>query len=197
MLPLDPKNPSPEPRPLRGNPDPLPPGELPLSLPATWLGGADPAGSALPPGLSAAPTMGTMSQALRRRWPVMLGVGVFGAALAAVLVWYLVPGKYITATTLEMERPPRGTYEGEFDLIAFKRTQAALFKSAPVLQRALQDPEVAGLAEERARATTPLLARKGRASYLGERSQGHQDPGATSAAYLFTTLSATFAQGQA
>jgi phosphoenolpyruvate---glycerone phosphotransferase subunit DhaL len=33
-------------------------------------------------------------------------------------------------------------------------------------------------------ATTPLQARKGRASYLGERSIGHQDPGATSAALL-------------
>jgi dihydroxyacetone kinase-like protein len=33
-------------------------------------------------------------------------------------------------------------------------------------------------------ATAPLLARKGRASYLGERSVGHQDPGATSAALL-------------
>ncbi|MEQ3552950.1 dihydroxyacetone kinase subunit DhaL [Pseudonocardia nematodicida] len=33
-------------------------------------------------------------------------------------------------------------------------------------------------------ATVPMLARKGRASYLGERSVGHQDPGATSAALL-------------
>jgi phosphoenolpyruvate---glycerone phosphotransferase subunit DhaL len=33
-------------------------------------------------------------------------------------------------------------------------------------------------------ATTPMLARKGRASYLGERSAGHQDPGATSATLL-------------
>ncbi|MFF2553712.1 dihydroxyacetone kinase subunit DhaL [Nocardia sp. NPDC058058] len=33
-------------------------------------------------------------------------------------------------------------------------------------------------------ATTSLIARKGRASYLGERSAGHQDPGATSAALL-------------
>jgi phosphoenolpyruvate---glycerone phosphotransferase subunit DhaL len=32
--------------------------------------------------------------------------------------------------------------------------------------------------------TTPMLARKGRASYLGERSVGHQDPGATSSALL-------------
>ena len=34
-------------------------------------------------------------------------------------------------------------------------------------------------------ATAPLVARKGRASYLGERSAGHQDPGATSTYYLF------------
>jgi dihydroxyacetone kinase-like protein len=38
-------------------------------------------------------------------------------------------------------------------------------------------------------ATTPMLARKGRASYLGERSVGHQDPGATSVA-LFVAAAA-------
>ncbi|QIJ61032.1 dihydroxyacetone kinase subunit DhaL [Streptomyces sp. JB150] len=43
-------------------------------------------------------------------------------------------------------------------------------------------------AEQGARATTPLQARKGRASYLGERSIGHQDPGATSAALLVAGL---------
>jgi dihydroxyacetone kinase-like protein len=43
-------------------------------------------------------------------------------------------------------------------------------------------------AEEGAEATTPLQARKGRASYLGERSIGHQDPGATSAALLIAGL---------
>jgi dihydroxyacetone kinase-like protein len=40
-------------------------------------------------------------------------------------------------------------------------------------------------------ATTPLLARKGRASYLGERSVGHQDPGATSAALLVAAAADT------
>lgn len=39
-------------------------------------------------------------------------------------------------------------------------------------------------AEAGMKATVPLVARKGRASYLGERSAGHQDPGATSAYYL-------------
>lgn len=43
-------------------------------------------------------------------------------------------------------------------------------------------------AEQGALATTPLQARKGRASYLGERSIGHQDPGATSAALLIAAL---------
>jgi phosphoenolpyruvate---glycerone phosphotransferase subunit DhaL len=42
----------------------------------------------------------------------------------------------------------------------------------------------ADAAEEGAHATIPLVARKGRASYLGERSAGHQDPGATSSALL-------------
>jgi dihydroxyacetone kinase-like protein len=43
-------------------------------------------------------------------------------------------------------------------------------------------------AEEGMRATVPLQARKGRASYLGPRSVGHQDPGATSTAMLFAAL---------
>jgi phosphoenolpyruvate---glycerone phosphotransferase subunit DhaL len=46
-------------------------------------------------------------------------------------------------------------------------------------------------AAERARrgmeATIPMVARKGRASYLGERSKDHQDPGATSSYYLHLT----------
>lgn len=42
-------------------------------------------------------------------------------------------------------------------------------------------------------ATVPLVARKGRASYLGERSAGHLDPGATSTAFLFRALAETLA----
>jgi len=43
-------------------------------------------------------------------------------------------------------------------------------------------------AEEGMRSTVPLQARKGRASYLGERSIGHQDPGATSTALILRAL---------
>jgi dihydroxyacetone kinase-like protein len=42
-------------------------------------------------------------------------------------------------------------------------------------------------------ATEPLVARKGRASYLGERSAGHLDPGATSATLLLEALRDTLA----
>ena len=43
-------------------------------------------------------------------------------------------------------------------------------------------------------ATEPLTARKGRASYLGERSSGHLDPGATSTALLFEALAGALAK---
>jgi phosphoenolpyruvate---glycerone phosphotransferase subunit DhaL len=51
--------------------------------------------------------------------------------------------------------------------------------------------EAAKAAEGGAAATTPMEARKGRASYLGPRSVGHQDPGATSSAMLVRTLAET------
>jgi phosphoenolpyruvate---glycerone phosphotransferase subunit DhaL len=49
----------------------------------------------------------------------------------------------------------------------------------------------AAAAEKGAEDTVPLVARKGRASYLGERSAGHRDPGATSTALLVGTAAAT------
>ena len=45
--------------------------------------------------------------------------------------------------------------------------------------------------EEGMRATVPLQASKGRASYLGERSIGHQDPGATSTTLILGALAST------
>src|SRR6516165_5149034 len=46
-------------------------------------------------------------------------------------------------------------------------------------------------AQNGAKSTIPLVAKKGRASYLGERSANHQDPGATSTALLFQALAET------
>jgi dihydroxyacetone kinase-like protein len=51
----------------------------------------------------------------------------------------------------------------------------------------------ADAAREGMLATTPLVARRGRASYLAERSAGHQDPGATSTQYLFESAAEALA----
>lgn len=48
--------------------------------------------------------------------------------------------------------------------------------------------EMSSVAVSAAEKTIPMLARKGRASYLGERSIGHQDPGATSTMLMVKTL---------
>jgi phosphoenolpyruvate---glycerone phosphotransferase subunit DhaL len=54
--------------------------------------------------------------------------------------------------------------------------------------------KAADAAEDGMRATTELVARKGRASYLGERSRGHQDPGATSSALMMRAAAQAFAE---
>ncbi|MBD9021552.1 dihydroxyacetone kinase subunit DhaL [Megasphaera sp.] len=54
------------------------------------------------------------------------------------------------------------------------------------LKEALQD--AAQAAEKGVEYTKTIIATKGRASYLGERSLGHQDPGATSSLYLLQVL---------
>jgi phosphoenolpyruvate---glycerone phosphotransferase subunit DhaL len=56
-------------------------------------------------------------------------------------------------------------------------------ESGETLQNALS--KAVSAAEEGLKSTVPLVARKGRASYLGERSAGHPDPGATSTLLLF------------
>jgi dihydroxyacetone kinase-like protein len=64
----------------------------------------------------------------------------------------------------------------------------ALMPARDALKKALADgvgpakalDDAVAAAEEGMKATIPLVARRGRASYLGERSAGHQDPGATS-----------------
>ena len=52
-------------------------------------------------------------------------------------------------------------------------------------------------AREGMEATIPMVARKGRASYLGERSAGHQDPGATSSHLLLKTAAEAVGSGEA
>lgn len=80
----------------------------------------------------------------------------------------------------------------------------ALIPAVEALETALQQGKpfddairaAADAAEAGRDATTPMLARKGRASYLGERSEGHQDPGATSLALLFRAAANTMIDGE-
>jgi dihydroxyacetone kinase-like protein len=72
----------------------------------------------------------------------------------------------------------------------------ALVPAVDALERALEAGSTldaalrsaAEAAQAGAVATIPIIARRGRASYLGERSIGHQDPGATSAALILQAL---------
>jgi dihydroxyacetone kinase-like protein len=72
----------------------------------------------------------------------------------------------------------------------------ALLPALEALKQADGGDEAAALrasadaAAEGMQATIPLVARKGRASYLGERSAGHQDPGATSTHLLLRSAAA-------
>lgn len=65
----------------------------------------------------------------------------------------------------------------EFNVLVEKNTDAADIKNKVIL-----------LAKESMENTIPLIAKKGRASYLGPRSANHQDPGATSSYLFFKAL---------
>jgi dihydroxyacetone kinase-like protein len=73
---------------------------------------------------------------------------------------------------------------------ALDALDAALASGAD-LSKALADAATA--AQNGRDATESMVARKGRASYLGQRSVGHQDPGATSSAMLITAAATIFA----
>ena len=78
-------------------------------------------------------------------------------------------------------------------LPALAALDAALGSRSTLADAAAEAAKAAAAGTE---ATIPMQARKGRASYLGPRSVGHQDPGATSSTMLFAAL-AKVAAGQA
>jgi dihydroxyacetone kinase-like protein len=69
--------------------------------------------------------------------------------------------------------------------------KAALAEGASFEEALRRSADAAG---QGMRDTVPLVARKGRASYLGERSAGHQDPGATSSHLLLEAAAETWGQ---
>jgi dihydroxyacetone kinase-like protein len=77
-------------------------------------------------------------------------------------------------------------------LPAVEALQAAVDAGADL---ATATADAARAAQEGMRGTIPMQARKGRASYLGPRSVGHQDPGATSTWLIFRCLAEAVAAG--
>jgi capsular exopolysaccharide synthesis family protein len=147
MPPVDPRKTMPEVHVPRATEDPFSGNGHALALPPTWAGGGELAGPPLPPALSSAPSMGAMFQALRRRWVTILAVALLLGGLAGAFTWTLVPGRYVTETFFLIERPLRG-FEGEFDLVNARRTQAETLKSSQVLDDALKRARATGASEQ-------------------------------------------------
>jgi dihydroxyacetone kinase-like protein len=121
---------------------------------------------------------------------------LYGSAFRAI-------GKPLSASTVDAGQLLVGLRDG---LAAIQRLGAAVpgdktmvdayVPAIAAFERAVQRGEsladaaarAADAAEDGMRATSALQARKGRASYLGARSVGHQDPGATSTALVFRAL---------
>lgn len=113
-----------------------------------------------------------------------LGTGsVLVAALDASIVGIQALGKATTGEKTMLDALVPAVEAG--------RAAVAAGADAAAVTAAMADAAEAG-----ALATIPMLATKGRASYLGERSIGHQDPGATSSALLLRALADAVASGR-
>lgn len=129
-------------------------------------------------GGASGPLYGTFLMRVGGAWPVEDSPEGIGAALRAGLDGVIQRGKAEVGdkTMVDALTPALDAY----DAAAAQGTQAAL------------DAAAKACAEGR-NGTTPLIARKGRASYLGERSAGTQDPGATSVTMLIEAAARTLA----
>ncbi|MDR1213813.1 MAG: dihydroxyacetone kinase subunit L [Propionibacteriaceae bacterium] len=127
-------------------------------------------------GGASGPLYGTFFLRLAGAWPALDDAAGLGAALRAGLDGIQSRGKAILGdkTMVDALVPAVEAY----DKAASEGVASAL--------RAAVEACAAGRD-----ATIPLVARKGRASYLGERSAGHQDPGATSLTMLLEAANRT------
>ena len=108
-----------------------------------------------PAALTASPSALDLARSLRRRWLLALALALVAVPGATALAWYgvprLMPLKRVVRTTLHVasQQPtisPLAPAEGRLDFATYQRTQIALVKSRLVLNAAMRDPKVAGLA---------------------------------------------------
>src|SRR5262249_45514051 len=102
----------------------------------------------LPPALSSPPSLDTAWHILRRRWQLILALGLVAALAGAAVAWFLTPGKYSTSAVVYLSsRNPRTGAAGGEEVANFQRTQIATLKSYDVLSRLIVLPEIRELSE--------------------------------------------------
>ena len=96
--------------------------------------------------LKAKPNPVELLHAVRRRWPLAIGLGVSVATLAAGLLWFFLPVHYEAFALLKVSGKPPAVLEkraGAADEFAvYKRTQVQLIRSGMVLNGTLRDTKI-------------------------------------------------------
>jgi len=116
--------------------------QLPSVSTLNWSYGPPPR----PEILSAKPNPLELLHAVRRRWPLAVGLGVLIATLAGAAVWYLIPVKYEAFALLKVSgKPPQILERGNAavdEFAVFKRTQVQLLLSNMVINGVLREPAI-------------------------------------------------------
>ena len=141
-------------------------------------------------GMTLVSTVGGAAGPLYGTLFLQLGVATVGKDQISEEDWSAALGAAVTGVQARGKAEP-GDKTMVDALIPARDAFAAAVADGGSLQDALR--RAAAAAEEGMKATIPWIARKGRASYLGERSAGHQDPGATSSYLLMQTAADTWA----
>ncbi|GAN81324.1 dihydroxyacetone kinase subunit DhaL [Acidocella aminolytica] len=142
---------------------------------------ADPAALFKTVGMTLIGTVGGASGPLYGSMFVEMGKAAAGKSALDAAAWADVLEAGVKGVAARGKAVP-----GEKTMLDALTPAVAAAKGAAGLSAALSAAAEAAL--QGAEATVSMIARKGRASYLGERSAGHADPGATSAALLLSAL---------
>ncbi len=142
---------------------------------------ADPAALFKTVGMTLIGTVGGASGPLYGSFFVEMGKAATGKATLDAAAWAGVLEAGVKGVAARGKAQP-----GEKTMLDALTPAVAALGGAADLTSGLAASAAAAL--KGADATVPMIARKGRASYLGERSVGHADPGATSSALLLAAL---------
>lgn len=148
------------------------------------LAGLEPAEALVETGKVLVMTVGGASGPLFGTWAMSLGKALDGKELS--------PGEVAAAFAEAVDAvAKRGkSHQGQKTMLDVLFPVAERFKESPGDWAALPQ-----LAQECAEATVPMQAQRGRASFLGERSVGHMDPGSKSSALLVEAAVSALADG--